>query len=115
MDPVDEGDTSSATLNSTVESVDLSQRASITSLEDLKATSTGSNSSKLKTIDESKSIPEKSVESQSRKKNKIDSERKSAEELEISIQKLQSDTTDPRHSKPTDCDLFELQKVMSFN
>ena len=114
-DPSDDADSSSATLNSSVEQVDLSQRASITSLDDLKASPTGSNLTQGKIIYESKPLYEKNIESEGRKTNKVDSERKCTEEIENIIQKLEGDTTDPRHSKPTDCDLIELQKVINFN
>ena len=112
-DHSDEGDSSSATLNSSVEQVDLSQRVSITSLEDLKVPPIGSNSANPKPIYESKPIVETQIYSQVRKKNQLDSERKCAEEIENIIKKNESDTTDPRHSKPTDCDLIELQKVIN--
>lgn len=85
-DSSDEGDISSATLNSSVEQFDLLQRASITSLEDLSLAS------------HSKTTKDKST----------------AEEIEDIIRRRGEDTSDPRHSKPTDCDLIALQKVIVF-
>ena len=36
------------------------------------------------------------------------------EEIENIIRKRADDSSDPRHSKPTDCDLIALQKVIVF-
>ena len=87
IDSSDDADSSSATLNSSVEQVDLSQRISITSFEDLKTDSLG------------------------RSNNRLDSVKSTNEKIENIIRKKESDETDPRHSKPTNCDLIELQKV----
>ena len=83
-DSSDEGDISSGTLNSSVEQVDLSQRASVTSLDDFDLFSRANNT-----------------------KNKS-----SEEEIEDIIKRRGDDSSDPRHSKPTDCDLIALQKVI---
>ena len=82
-DSSDEGDISSGTLNSSVEQVDLSQRASVTSVEDLDLDCQYSTSKK----------------------------KTSEEEIEDIIRRRGDDSSDPRHSKPTDCDLIALQKV----
>ena len=82
-DSSDEGDISSGTLNSSVEQVDLSQRASVTSVEDLDLNSQYSTAKK----------------------------KSSKEEIEDIIRSRGDDPSDPRHSKPTDCDLIALQKV----
>ena len=87
IDSSDEADSSFDTLNSSVEQVDLSQRISITSFEDLRSESFGKS------------------------KNRFDSEKSTHEKIENIIRKKESDQTDPRHSKPTNCDLIELQKV----
>ena len=95
IDSSDEADSLSTTLNSSVEQVDLSQRASVTSLEDL-------NTFESKAIDGIK----RNLEPQGSIKKKT-----CKEEIESIIKKQEGDTTDPRNSKPTDCDLIELQKV----
>ena len=82
-DSSDEGDISSGTLNSSLEQVDLSQRASVTSADDLDL-----------------DIYSKSTKQKS-----------SAEKIEEIIRRRGDDSSDPRHSKPTDCDLIALQKV----
>ena len=70
-----------------MEQVDLSQRISITSFEDLKSESLG------------------------RSKNRLEPGKSTNEKIENIIRNKESELTDPRHSKPTNCDLFELQKV----
>ena len=82
-DSSDEGDISSGTLNSSLEQVDLSQRASVTSADDLDL-----------------DIYSKSTKQKS-----------STEQIEEIIRRRGDDSSDPRHSKPTDCDLIALQKV----
>ena len=94
-----------------MEQVDLSQSVSITSLEDLKQvppSKSGSSSSipaekyGLKTISELKIVP---------KGGKQILNKSCHEEIEDIIRLKETDTSDPRHSKPTDCDLIALQKV----
>ena len=110
IDSSDEAESSSATPNSSVEQVDLSQSVSITSLEDLKQVPSKSGSSSsiptekygLKTISELKIVP---------KGGKQILNKSCHDEIEDIIRLKETDTSDPRHSKPTDCDLIALQKV----
>ena len=110
IDSSDEAESSTATPNSSVEQVDLSQSVSITSLEDLKQVPSKSGSSSsiptekygLKTISELKIVP---------KGGKQILNKSCHDEIEDIIRLKETDTSDPRHSKPTDCDLIALQKV----
>ena len=92
IDSSDEADTSSATLNSSVEKIDLSQRASVTSLEDLNTFPTENNSVNIKRVHGTNSSGETRIDSIGKTKKKFDSEKACTEEIENIIKRNEGDT-----------------------